>query len=102
VLAYREFETWFLAAAQSLRGQRGLPSDLDPPDAPEAIRGAKEWLGKNMPRKYRETLDQPALTNMFDLNTARQVDSFDKCYREIMRLLYLLHQPGQDGVRSGG
>jgi len=96
VLAYREFETWFLAAAESLRGRRGLPADLEPPDNPEAIRGAKEWLGKHMPRKYSETLDQPALTDKFDLGAARRIDSFDKCYREVMRLLQLLHQPGQD------
>ena len=28
VVAKREFEAWFLGAAESLRGQRGLPSDL--------------------------------------------------------------------------
>lgn len=32
VLAYREYESWFLAAARSLRGVRGLPEDLEPPD----------------------------------------------------------------------
>lgn len=31
VLAYREYESWFLAAARSLRGMRGLAEDLDPP-----------------------------------------------------------------------
>ena len=36
---------------------------------------------------YSETTDQPALTALFDLEQARQVDSFDKCYREIVRLL---------------
>ena len=42
VLAKREFETWFLAAAESLRGQRGLGNDIHSPNDPEAIRGAKE------------------------------------------------------------
>jgi len=32
VLANREFEAWFLAAAASLAGQYGMPVDLCPPD----------------------------------------------------------------------
>jgi hypothetical protein len=44
VIAKREFESWFLAAAESLRGNRGLATDLNPPPDPETIRGAKEWL----------------------------------------------------------
>src|SRR5262249_21193203 len=49
VLAKREYEAWFLAAIESLRGQRGLPVDLVAPKDPEAIRGAKEWLASRMP-----------------------------------------------------
>jgi hypothetical protein len=37
--------------------------------------------------KYREVLDQPALTALFDLSAARRADSFDKCFREVERLL---------------
>ena len=89
VLAKHEFEAWFLAAAESLRGQRGLRTDFHSPDNPEAIRGAKEWLRQRMQsgRTYRETRDQSALTALFDLDQARQADSFDKCYRDIVRLL---------------
>ena len=89
VLAKHEFEAWFLAAAESLRGQRGLRNDIHPPNDPEAIRGAKEWLSQQMEnsRTYRETRDQPALTALFDIEQARQADSFDKCYRDIVRLL---------------
>ena len=92
VLAKREYEAWFLAAAKSLRGQRGLPEDLDPPYGLEGIRDAKGWLGSKMPhgRKYSETADQPALTVLFDLIEARQADSFDKCYREINKLIAAL------------
>ncbi len=93
VLAKREYEAWFLAAADSLRGHRGLPVDLQAPDDPESIRGAKEWLAERMPqnRSYTETTDQPALTELFDMEIARRAaDSFDKCYREIVRLLNLL------------
>ena len=89
VIAKNEFEAWFLAAAESLRGQRGLGDDIHPPDDPEAIRGAKEWLSHRMEgsRTYSETQDQPALTALFDIEQARQADSFDKCYRDIVRLL---------------
>ena len=89
VLAKHEFEAWFLAAAESLRGRRGLRNDLNSPDNPEAIRGAKEWLRQRMQsgRTYRETRDQPAFTALFDLEQARNANSFDKCYRDIVRLL---------------
>ena len=89
VLAKFEFEAWFLAAAQSLRGVRGLPMDLDPPAAPEGIRGAKGWLSERMPAdgRYSETIDQPAMTGVFDLAQALAADSFDKCSREVQQLL---------------
>lgn len=71
-LAMREFEAWFLAAAPSLAGQRGLPEGLARPDQPESIRGAKEWLRKKMPRghTYSPTIDQPAFVRIFDLDEA--------------------------------
>ena len=89
VLAKYEFEAWFLASAESLRGRGGLRNDLNSPDNPEAIRGAKEWLRQRMQsgRTYRETRDQPALAALFDIEQARRADSFDKCYRDIVRLL---------------
>jgi uncharacterized protein DUF4276 len=88
VLPNREFEAWFLAAAESIRGKRGLPPDLQPPANPEAIRGAKAWLRDRMSgHAYSETIDQPALTALFDLNLARAAHSFDKCYRELERLI---------------
>jgi hypothetical protein len=93
VLAKREFEAWFLASAESLRGQRGLPSNLTSPSDPESIRGAKEWIARHIRggRTYSETLDQPALTALFDLNQAtRRSDSFDKCVREITSLILQL------------
>ncbi len=98
VLAKKEFEAWFLAAAESLRGLCSLPLDLAPPDEPEDIRGAKEWLSQRMPpgRSYRETTDQPSLTAVFDMNAARRADSFDKCYREVTRLLQQLLESSND------
>lgn len=89
VLAKFEYEAWFLAAAESIRGRRGLAADLEPPADPEGVRGAKEWLRDRMEgsRTYSETLDQVALTAVMDLESARRADSFDKCYREVARLV---------------
>ena len=92
VLANKEYEAWFVAAAESLRGRRGLAADLIADPNPERIRGAKEWLSDHMPRNrpYAVTIDQPAFTAVFDMQAARRADSFDKCYREIVRLLTAL------------
>ena len=99
VLAKHEFEAWFLAAAESLRGKRGLTNDISPPNNPEGIRNAKGWLSQKMEgsRRYSETRDQPALIAVFDLEQARQTDSFDKCYREIVRLLEELQKQHENG-----
>ena len=88
VLAKTEFEAWFLAAAESLRGKRGLRGDLQPPKNPEAVSGAKEWLRRNADTgfSYRPTLDQPALTQLFSLDQARRAPSFDKLWRDILSL----------------
>lgn len=88
ILPQREFEAWFLAAAESIRGKRGLPDNLTSPEKPEAIRGAKEWLRERMRgRVYSETIDQPALAASMDLKLARASASFDKCCRDVRRLI---------------
>lgn len=87
VLAIREFEAWFLAAARSLAGKRGLPPDLQPPPKPEQGRSPKAWVDSMMQGGYSETLDQPAFTAVFDLAAARTTDSFDKLVRDVSRLL---------------
>ncbi len=96
VIAKCEFEAWFLAAAESLWGRRGLPSTLAPPPDPESVRDAKRWRGERMApgRTYAPPRDQAALASVFDLDVARQADSFDKCYREVVRLLTSLHPLG--------
>lgn len=90
VFAHQEFEAWFLAAAESLQGKRELSPDLAAAPDPEAVRDAKGWLRQRMPaeRAYSETADQPAFTTLFDMQMARvRSTSFDKCYREISRLV---------------
>ena len=84
VLAHREYETWFLAAATSLQGCAGLPADLSPPAAPELIRGAKEWLGRHMDHSYDPIIHQAAFTAHFDLSQAKNVPSFARFVEKIL------------------
>lgn len=90
VLANREFEAWFLAAAPSLRGQRGLAQDIQAPAAAEQPRDCKGWLSRHRTdgRAYKPATDQAALTAVFDMETARKNSlSFDKLWRDVERLL---------------
>ena len=92
VLAMMEYEAWFLAAARSLQA-RGLMADVSPPAEPETTRDAKGRLRLQSNRRYSETLDQVSLTAQMDLTEARQAPSFDRCYREIERLLRTAPDP---------
>ena len=81
VLANREYEAWFLAAAQSLHGQRGFA--FNPRDAvdPEAPRDAKGWIKARMEGgAYGETTDQPAFTARMDL---RQAYDHSRSFRKL-------------------
>jgi hypothetical protein len=96
VVAFREYETWFLAAVESLRGQRGIRDDAVAPDDPEARRDAKGALEELMSahRSYSETQDQPALSATFDLALAfRRNRSFRKLVTSIGALLTGLGLP---------
>jgi hypothetical protein len=94
VLAKREFEAWFLAAARSLRGKRGLNDQVEAHPTPEGVRGAKEWLTSQMRtpgKRYSEVLDQPALTAVFDVEAARTASpSFAKFYRDARDMVSFL------------
>ncbi len=85
-LAWREYETWFLAAARSLRGLDGLPADLVPPANPEHFRDAKGWLGDRMPGRYDPIRHQSRFSKRMDLDAARTAQSFDRLYRYMIRL----------------
>jgi hypothetical protein len=102
VLANREFESWFLSSLPSLQGCRGLGANLPSIVNAEIIRNAKGQLTKYMigSRAYSPVLDQAEFAKLFDMQLARQnSDSFDKCWREIERLLntasYLTDQTEQ-------
>ena len=96
VIAYREYETWFLAALESLRGQYGIANDATAPENLESRRDAKGALEEFMPtdRAYSETGDQPAMSAVFDMRLAhRRNRSFRKLVKAIGDLLAQLRQP---------
>jgi len=84
VLANREFEAWFMAAAHSLQGARGFSVAVDEPIDAEAPRDAKGWMRKHMAGGvYREILDQPAFAARIDLQLAQEKSrSFRKLCKE--------------------
>ena len=87
-LAYREYESWFIAAIESLGGKRTIFPDMHAPEYLDNIRDAKGWIGRAMSKaKYSPPLDQAALTAAMDFTSARRSDSFDKCHREITAMI---------------
>ena len=86
-LAHREYESWFIAAAESFRGEFGLPSDLSVPPDFEGIRDAKGWLGARMPVKYDPIIHQVKFTRKLDVESARRSHSFDRLCRKVVDAL---------------
>jgi hypothetical protein len=86
ILANVEYETWFVAAAESLQEYLDLQPN-DPPAFPENTRSGKAWVEKRFKGiKYSETVDQPAMTAALDLQQCRsRSPSFDKLCRELER-----------------
>lgn len=96
VIAYREYETWFLAAVESLRGKYGIRMNATAPDNPEAKRDAKGALEEFMPadRAYSETGDQPGMSDAFDMGLAyRRNRSFRKLVKAMGDMLSQMNQP---------
>lgn len=79
ILAYREYETWFIASARSL----GLPENQEIPEDPCLNRGAKEWLSRNLQIQYSEVRHQAEFTQRMDLDSALVVPSFARLVRKI-------------------
>jgi hypothetical protein len=79
VMAYREYEAWFLASIESLREKRGVRPDAESHPNPEQPTSAKGQLEARMQQdqSYSESADQPALSAEFDMRpTYRKCRSF--------------------------
>lgn len=98
VFACREYESWLLAGAESLRGRPlpdgrpGVPANVQlfDGDTEVAPRGAKGWFDERIPGGYRPTVHQRPLTELVDLATIRarvpQVRSFDRLTHAVQEL----------------
>lgn len=96
VVAYREYETWFLAAVESLRGKHGISKKASSPSHPEAKRGAKEALEEFMPQSnaYSETEHQKEMSRFFDMASAyRKNRSFRKLVKSFGDIANALGNP---------
>jgi hypothetical protein len=91
VMADREYEAWFLSAAPSLVGEKGLRDGVMVPDNPDQVRDPKRWLTEHMDdptQAYSPTADQARFTAHFDMAMARDHSpSFDAAYRAIEQLI---------------
>jgi hypothetical protein len=86
VVANVEYETWFVAAADSLSDYLEFSNDdRERLAEAEPLRWGKGWIEKRFRGpKYSETQDQPAMTARMDLTVCRQRSaSFDKLCREL-------------------
>lgn len=84
VMANREYEAWFLACVEALRGKASILPDASSHPDPEASRDAKGELERRMPSNasYSPTVDQATLTAHLDLKIAYQrCRSFRKLVR---------------------
>ncbi|PWU13197.1 MAG: hypothetical protein C5B50_19755 [Verrucomicrobia bacterium] len=72
VIPNREYEAWFIASIESLRGKSGIRADAESHPSPETPRGAKGQLESRMVAglSYAETVDQAPLTAAFDFALA--------------------------------
>lgn len=88
VFANVMYETWFVAAAESLVDYLHLPADGVPVD-PEADGHGKTWIKRHTRNaKYSETADQPRWTAKMDLQLCRQRSkSFAKLCEKLGRRL---------------
>ena len=85
VIANVMYETWFVAAAESLSDVLHVPDPVS--EDPETERLGKGWIKQRMRAgKYSETIDQPKLTAKMDLQLCRRRSpSFDKLCRELQK-----------------
>ena len=103
VFACREYEAWFLAGIASIAAKSAyFANALTYPHDPEAKRGAKEWLAKQLPAtvKYKEVPHQEQFTRLLDFGQARRALSFRRLERALQELLVAVDVQAGAGVVS--
>ena len=88
VFAYREYETWFLASLDTIRGRHSISEATTLARDPETIANPKKWLTDRMSAGsvYKETIHQASLSSAIDLDLAHSNS------RSFRRLCHALEQ----------
>ena len=88
-VADHEYESWFIASAESIAEHVGTNSTVRVPDNIEEIQNPKRWLERNiLNRRYKETSDQASFSSRINVPLARQRSrSFNRFCLELQRLL---------------
>ncbi len=88
VYAHPEYETWFLASLNTIRGLHGIPESATFIGEAEYITDPKKWLSDQMPtgRVYKETTHQAPLSSAINLSLAYENS------RSFRRLSHALEQ----------
>ncbi len=89
VCAHREYESWFLASIDTIKGWRGISEDATLYRDAEDIPNPKQWLTDQMPpgQAYRETTYQASLTQHIDIEIAH---TNSRSFRRLCHALELL------------
>ena len=89
VCAHREYESWFLASLDTIRGRRGISDTATLSQNAEDIPDPKHWLTDHMPygQAYKETTHQAALTQHIDIGMAH---TNSRSFRRLCHALELL------------
>ena len=89
VCAHREYESWFLASLDTIKGQRGISDTAALSHGAEDVQNPKQWITDQMPpgQAYKETTHQASLTQHIDLGMAH---SNSRSFRRLCHALELL------------
>lgn len=92
-----EYETMFLYDIDTARTVLGLTDQAQKPTDPKAVRGAKGWLSRHMPRgsAYKETTDQARISSQLNLGL---LEAQYRDFRHLVSALTWLSQQRQPGV----
>ena len=88
VYAHREYESWFLASLDTIKGRSVIPDTASFSAAVEDISNPKQWLTDQMPqgRAYKETTHQASFSGLIDVDLAYNES------RSFRRLCHALEQ----------
>lgn len=98
VIAYREYESWFLAAAGSLRAHPDVRDNAVTPANPEGKRDAKRQLENLMLESCKETRHQPKFSALLDLAEASENS---RSFRRMVHAVRTLTAEPASGPVSG-